>query len=123
MDDTDHRPPGAPFGTDRESMEREADVTFLKGSGPGGQHRNKRETGVRLVHGPSGVTVLATERRSQAMNLEAAFERLAERLEALNRVPRKRKATRVPRSVRKKRLADKKRRAQTKALRQPPGDE
>jgi len=38
---------------------------FFIASGPGGQHRNKTESGVRLTHGPTGVTVSATERRSQ----------------------------------------------------------
>ena len=38
-------------------------VEFFVAGGPGGQHRNKTETGVRLHHGPSGVIITATERR------------------------------------------------------------
>ena len=64
------------YPTDRESLERDSDLEFIKASGPGGQHRNKVETGVRLVHRPTGITVTATERRSQHANREAAFERL-----------------------------------------------
>lgn len=45
-------------------------------SGPGGQHRNRRDTAVRLVHGPSGVRGQASERRSQGQNRAAALARL-----------------------------------------------
>lgn len=45
-------------------------------SGPGGQHRNRRDTAVRLVHTPSGVRGQASERRSQGQNRAAALARL-----------------------------------------------
>jgi len=117
MDDQAQRPP---FATDRETLEREALVEFVKASGPGGQHRNKRETGVRLVHPPSGLTVMATERRSQAQNREVAFERLAERLAALNVEPVERVPTATPPAERQRRRETKVRRAETKQLRKPP---
>ena len=59
----------------------ECEETFFVGSGPGGQHRNKTESGVRLAHPPTGVTVTATERRSQLQNRGAALERLRARLD------------------------------------------
>ena len=47
-----------------------------RGSGPGGQHRNKVETKIVLVHGPSGVTAQAGERRHLAQNRSVAIRRL-----------------------------------------------
>ncbi len=49
-----------------------------RASGPGGQHRNKTESAIRLVHQPTGITVTATERRSQHENRAKAIERLRE---------------------------------------------
>ncbi len=72
------------YATDRESLERDSDITFFVAGGPGGQHRNKVASGVRLLHRPSGVVVAATERRSQSANREMAFDRLAARLTALS---------------------------------------
>ncbi len=107
----------APYATDRASLERDTDVAFFVAGGPGGQHRNKVATGVRLTHHPSGLIVSATERRSQAANREAAFARLAARLTALNTPTTPRVATQVGRAQRNQRRADKRQRAQVKQLR------
>ena len=45
-------------------------------SGPGGQHRNKTDSAVRLTHVPSGVQGYASERRSQHQNRAEALKRL-----------------------------------------------
>jgi hypothetical protein len=47
-----------------------------RGSGPGGQKRNKTSNGVRLVHEPTGVLVTATESRSLKENRVHAVRRL-----------------------------------------------
>ena len=47
------------------------------GSGPGGQHRNKTQTGVRITHIPSKLVASCCETRSQSTNKEIAFNRLA----------------------------------------------
>ena len=94
-------------------------VEHLRRSGPGGQHRNRRSTGVRLTHIPTGIVVMATERRSQAQNLEMAFERLAAVLERRARKPKPRVKTRPTRSSKERRLGEKKARARTKESRKP----
>jgi protein subunit release factor B len=48
-----------------------------RGSGNGGQNRNKRDTGVRLTHEPSGVMVEAEEERTQLQNRVGALRKLA----------------------------------------------
>ncbi len=95
-------------------------MEFVRDSGPGGQHRNKRYTGVRLTHEPSGTVVMATERRSQSMNRELAFERMAERLEALQHRPKRRKPTKPTRASVRRRLDSKAKAAKKKAGRRKP---
>jgi ribosome-associated protein len=112
-----------PYATDRGTLEREVVVEVFRASGPGGQHVNKTESALRLVHPPSGVVVIAQDSSSQHRNREIAFERLAERLERLNYVPRKRVATRPTRASKERRIGAKKQRGVTKRGRGRVGDE
>jgi protein subunit release factor B len=100
-----------------EALSAECDEEFFIASGPGGQHRNKTESGVRLVHRPTGVTVTATERRSQAQNRSAALTRLRERLQALSHVPKRRVATKPTRGSRERRLIEKRHTSERKSSR------
>ena len=59
-----------------DALLAECRVERLRRSGPGGQHRNKVETAVRLTHQPTGLSVEASERRSQSQNLARALRRL-----------------------------------------------
>lgn len=108
------------YPTDRVSLERDCAVEPLRASGPGGQHRNKRETGIRLTHLPSGTVVMATERRSRAANLDAAFARMAARLTAAAYVPEPRRPTRPTRASVRRRLEDKRRQSAKKTDRRDP---
>jgi hypothetical protein len=65
----------------------ECDVHLHRTGGPGGQHRNKVASAVRLVHRPSGFSVTATERRSQHENRANALCRLREAIALGIRLP------------------------------------
>lgn len=63
---------------------RENDVVFqaIRSSGPGGQHVNKVSSAIRATHRPTGISVLAMDRRSQHQNKKLALERLAQKVAA-----------------------------------------
>ena len=105
---------------DEETAERllaECDVTTFRASGPGGQHRNRRESGVRLVHRPTGIVVVATERRSQHRNRAIALERLVKRLAVRRRRRKPRRPTRPTAASKERRIEEKKQRSKTKRTR------
>lgn len=99
--------------------EEELIVEHLRRSGPGGQHRNRRSTGIRLTHRPTGIVVMATERRSQAQNLEEARRRLEAILERRARKPKPRVKTAATRASKEERLRAKKARSKIKGFRRP----
>ncbi len=57
------------------------EIEFFRSSGPGGQNVNKRETAVRIIHTPTGVTVESQEERSQQANRERAMATLESRIQ------------------------------------------
>jgi len=111
------------FATDRETLEREAEVSFLRRGGPGGQHQNKTETAVRIHHPPSGVLLVVNTHRSQSANREEAFERLTAELDKRNFVPKRRRATKPSRSAKRRRMDAKSRRSEVKKGRKKPKPE
>ncbi len=104
----------------KEQVKDEVEITVYRSSGPGGQHRNKVETAVRIKHLPTGLIVTATESRSQHKNRELAWERLIEKLTSMNAVAKKRVPTKRTKSSIEGRLKQKKKRSSIKKFRKPP---
>ena len=118
------------------------ELRVSRSSGPGGQHAQKSSTRVealfdveasdaltenqkRRVVARAGpvLRAVAQDERSQSRNRELAVERLVEKLREALAVPRRRKPTKPTAAARERRLETKRRRARTKALRRPPGQE
>lgn len=60
---------------------RDCEVQHFRAGGKGGQNQNKRDTGTRVIHHPSGARGESREERSQLANTRAAFRRMAETVE------------------------------------------
>ena len=120
MDREEDQPQPYPIPEADEDLLAQCRVETFTAGGKGGQHQNRTESGVRLVHLPTGIVVTAREERSQFRNKAVALSRLRRRLEAMNRRPPRRISTRVPLREKAKRLEEKKRRGRLKALRNPP---
>jgi ribosome-associated protein len=120
----------------------EVEVRASRSSGPGGQHANvtasrieasfdvaassvlseAQKSRVMARCGPR-VTAVAQDARSQSRNRALALERLAERLRRALEVQRPRTATKPTAGSRKRRLEDKRRRADTKRARRRVDDD
>ena len=61
---------------DIDIPEKELEITTMRSGGKGGQNVNKVETGVRIKHLPTGLSVKCTEERSQSQNKQTALSRL-----------------------------------------------
>jgi ribosome-associated protein len=119
-----------------------------RSSGPGGQHVNKTSSRIELswdvamspsldesqrarlrqrlfsrLDSAGQLRIVAQDERSQLRNREAAIARFAEVVAAALVVPKKRTATRVPRSAKRARLDSKKKRGALKRDRRPPLEE
>lgn len=98
--------------------EQDIRIDYFRGSGPGGQHRNTSETGVRIIHLPTGTVVTATESRSRHQNQQKAMVRLEEKLAAKLRKKKRRIATRPGRAAIARRLDAKRKQGEKKRDRQ-----
>ena len=55
---------------------KDFEIQTFQSGGPGGQHQNKTDSGVRIIHRDSGAIGESREFKSQKKNKEIAFERL-----------------------------------------------
>jgi peptide chain release factor len=62
----------------------EVRIEKFHSGGPGGQNVNKVETGVRVIHIPTGITVSSTRERSQFANKQDALKKLSAVLKQIN---------------------------------------
>jgi hypothetical protein len=72
---------------DDETLLKSCQLDVYKASGPGGQHRNKVSSAVRLRHEPTGVIAHGDESRSQHDNKRKALKRLRANIACQKRTP------------------------------------
>ena len=115
-------PGGQSVNTADSRVELSLDVSTTTALGPVQRTRAQARLAGRLVDGV--LTITASKERSQLRNRETALERLAAVLaSALAPPPPKRRPTRAKRGAVERRIADKKRRAETKRLRRSTDDD
>lgn len=115
-------PGGQSVNTADSRVELSVDIVTTTALGPVQRARALERLADRLIDGV--LTVTASEHRSQLRNREAARERLAELLAAaVAPPPPRRRPTRAGRGAIERRLAAKRRRAQTKRLRRVGDDD
>ena len=108
--------------SDQDLLAQCAVQTFRAG-GPGGQHQNMTDSGVRLRHHPSGIVVTCRRDRSQLVNKQECLRRLRRRLEESARTVAPRVPTRPRKGAKEERLRQKARRAAVKRERAAPTDD
>jgi protein subunit release factor B len=103
-----------------DDLLRQCEVQTFRSGGKGGQHQNKVESGVRLLHRPSGLVVESREERSQYLNKLRCIKKLRRKVAVLNYRAPARISTRVSAATKAKASMMKKRHSERKQLRRKP---
>ncbi|KAL4898589.1 RF-1 domain-containing protein [Aspergillus ambiguus] len=98
-------------------------ISYLKGSGPGGQKINKTNSAVQLIHRPTGLVVKSQATRSRSQNEKIARQLLADRIEELQKGDQSRLAIKADRARKKKASKLKKSRRKYRDLEQKQADD
>ncbi|KAL1970303.1 hypothetical protein VTN77DRAFT_5463 [Rasamsonia byssochlamydoides] len=107
--------------------DKDLTISYVKGSGPGGQKINKTNSAVQIIHKPTGIVVKSQATRSRSQNEKIARELLAEKVEFLEKgdqsrlaikrkLEQRRKASRAKKSRRKYRALEEAKRKEREGL-------
>lgn len=58
-------------------------IEYMRGTGKGGQKKNKTDSACRITHLPTGITAFCQDERSQGANYKQAMKTVEQRLKAL----------------------------------------
>ena len=120
MHDDTPQPEPFPIPESDDELLAQCRVETFRSGGKGGQHQNTTDSGVRLVHLPTGVRSSSRNERSQHRNKALALERLRRKLQKRNERPTPRVATGIPGREKERRREDKRRRSRVKSMRKRP---
>ncbi|KGO65914.1 Peptide chain release factor class I/class II [Penicillium italicum] len=94
--------PAKPLPPRLKINDADISISYLKGTGPGGQKINKTNSAVQIIHKPSGVVIKCQATRSQAQNAKIARSLLADRVEAREKGDQSRVAIKAAAAKKKK---------------------
>lgn len=66
-----------------ELLDSDIRMEVYRGTGKGGQKRNKTSSAVRLIHEPTGIVTASEAERSQWLNRQTAFQAMEHKLREL----------------------------------------